>query len=205
MGQALRHATTEWKVDIITMSFGFPDESAPSCADLRDAIHEAHASRVLMFAAASNTGAHSPAPAFPARLSNVFCIYSGDGMGNRAPTTPTARPHAHNFLTLGEAVESAWPRALAPYPWKKRKSGTSFATPVAAGIAAFLMLYAYQNLPQEKARRFKEYDKMREWLFHLSNERAGYNVLSVGNFFRRSTEERNIVLASLLDGKPLKT
>ncbi|SPO02494.1 uncharacterized protein DNG_05167 [Cephalotrichum gorgonifer] len=186
---AVKHAVTDWNVDIITMSFGFTDGSEQGCDDLRDAILHAHASGTLIFAAASNAGAHSTAPAFPARLSNVFCIYSGDGMGNSAATNLTARRYAPNFLTLGEAVEGAG---------KKRKSGTSFATPIAAGIAAFLLLYAYQNLPPGEARRFKEYDKMRDLLFHLSIERGGYNVISVGEFFKRPAEARRILLASLL-------
>ena len=196
---------TNWQVDIITMSFGFLDEKEPGCSELGAAILRAHASRVLMFAAASNVGAHGAAPAFPARLSNVFCIYSGDGMGNCARTNPTAHRYRYNFLTLGEAVESAWPKALSENPWTKRKSGTSFATPIAAGIATFLLPYAYQTLPLEDALKFKEHDKMRDWLFHVSNERNGYNVLSVNNFFSRSSEERRILLENLLAGRPWKT
>ncbi|KAK4102094.1 subtilisin-like protein [Parathielavia hyrcaniae] len=80
IAKAIDHAVTAWQVDIISMSFGFLDEREQGCGELRDAILQAHASGVLMFAAASNVGAHGMAPAFPARLSNVFCIYSGDGM-----------------------------------------------------------------------------------------------------------------------------
>ncbi len=63
------------------MSFGFPDEKDPDFSAFSDAILQAHAAKVLMFAAASNSGAYAAAPAFPARLSNVFCVYAGDGMG----------------------------------------------------------------------------------------------------------------------------
>jgi hypothetical protein len=193
-----------WKVDIISMSFGFTNESEAGCRELRDAILEAHSAGVLMFAAASNSGAHSLIPAFPARLSNVFCIFAGDGMGNSGPTNPTPRRNRYNFMTLGEAVESAWPRSLSQYPWMQRKSGTSFATPIAAGIAAFLILYAQQNLGLAHGRRFKQYEKMEDLLFHMSHERQGYNVLSVSDFFKRPSPERNILLMNLLDGKPWK-
>jgi hypothetical protein len=123
-------------------------------------------------------------------------------MGNCARTNPTARSNHYNFLTLGEAVESAWPRALSEMPWTKRKSGTSFATPIAAGIAAFLLMYAWQALPEEAASKLKEHDKMRDCLAHMSHERNGYNVLSVNGFFDRPEEERRMLLENLLDGRP---
>ncbi|KLU82019.1 hypothetical protein MAPG_01098 [Magnaporthiopsis poae ATCC 64411] len=205
IAKAIDHAVTAWQVDIVSMSFGFLDEKEQGCGELREAVLRAHASGVLMFAAASNVGAYGMAPAFPARLSNVFCIYSGDGMGNCSRTSPTARRHGFNFLTLGEGVESAWPRLLSQNPWTKRKSGTSFATPIAAGLAAALLLYAHQNLPPEDAKKFKEYDKMRDWLFHASNERNGYDALSLSNFFNRAPEERRLLLNSILEGRPWRT
>jgi hypothetical protein len=222
--QAVRHAVNEWHVDIITMSFGFQDENEPGCLELGDAIGFAHASKVLLFAAASNVGAHAPRPAFPARMSKVFCIYSGDGMGTCARTCPTASNNRFNFLTLGEAVESSWPRDLcqkhqaavlagtAPIgrgslnatTLTNRKSGTSFATPIAAGIAAFLLLYAAQTLPEERAKMLKDHDKMEDFLYHLSYRRDGYDVLSITGFFARPEEERKMMLESLLDGRPWK-
>jgi len=202
--QAIRHAVTVWNVDIITMSFGYEEESA-GCDLIRRAIREAHAEGILMFAAASNAGGHGNRPAFPARVSNIFSIYSGDGMGNCAPTNPNAVTHEYNFLTLGEGVESWWPTALArDPPHTKRLSGTSFATPIAAGIASFLLLYAAQNLPQGDADMFREHDKMREWLYHMSHERGGYNVISIAGFFNRSVDERRFILSNLLQGRSWK-
>jgi hypothetical protein len=222
--QAVRHAVIEWQVDIITMSFGFQDEKEPGCRELAEAIRSARASKVLTFAAASNVGAHAARPAFPARMSEVFCIYSGDGMGTCARTCPTASGNRFNFLTLGEAVASAWPRDLCQKhqaavlagtarigrgnldakTLTNRKSGTSFATPIAAGIAAFLLLYAAQTLPEERAEMLKEHDKMEDFLYHLSYKRGGYDVLSITDFFARREEERKMMLESLLDGRPWK-
>lgn len=175
------HAVTEWKVDIISMSFGFTDETEVGCDALSDAIATAHSHRILMFAAASNMGSHSR-PAFPARHSDVFCIFAADGMGNNAPANPTAEHYAPNFSVLGQAVESAWPRKLTTDPWTRRKSGTSFAVPVAAGIAAMVLLYAQQNLSKKEAMKFKQYDKMRDMLHFLSDKRGSYDALSTVGF-----------------------
>ncbi|PON28461.1 hypothetical protein TGAM01_v202955 [Trichoderma gamsii] len=177
IAKAVMHAVTEWKVDIISMSFGFTDETEVGCDALSDAIAIAHSRRILMFAAASNMGSHSR-PAFPARHSDVFCIFAADGMGNSAPANPTGEQYAPNFSTLGQAVEAAWPRKLVTDPFTRRKSGTSFAVPVAAGIAAMILLYAQQNLSTNEAMKFKEYDKMRDMLCHLSDRRDAYNVIS---------------------------
>jgi Subtilase family len=194
----------EWQVEIISMSFGLSDETEQGCDELTRAIVAARAHGILMFAAASNSGAHS-APAFPARHSNVFCIYAGDGMGNSGPTNPTARRRSYNFCTLGEAVKSAWPRALSVNPWKCRKSGTSFSTPIAAGIAAFVLLYARQNMVPDEAERFKQYDKMRDMLVQMSNRRHGYDVISISNFFARPPDERRLLMKNVLAGTPWKT
>jgi len=185
------------------MSFGFTDEREQGCDDLRTAINSAHAKGVLMFAAASNTGAHAlpvPGPAFPARHRNVFCIYAGDGMGNSSRPSPPARKKHFNFLALGEAVESAWPITLSENPWKKRKSGSSFATPIVAGLAASLLLYARRNLREEDAEKCKEFDRMQSWLQYVSTEHEGYDVLSLSRFFSLEDEKRMFFLAELLDG-----
>ena len=70
--QAIAHAIDEWKVDIITMSFGWP--TRPRSYDrIEEVIDKAIRHKILVFAAASNTGANSAAgPAFPASLERVF-------------------------------------------------------------------------------------------------------------------------------------
>ncbi|KAH6633954.1 peptidase S8/S53 domain-containing protein [Chaetomium sp. MPI-SDFR-AT-0129] len=113
IAKAIDHAVAEWQVDVISMSFGFPDETKPGCDELRAALRRAQAASVLLFASASNIGAHG-IPAFPARQSGVFCIYAGDGKGNSSRACPTAREDDVNFLALGEGVKSAWPRYQLP-------------------------------------------------------------------------------------------
>jgi subtilisin family serine protease len=125
------YAVDVWKVEIITMSFGFKY----SVPEIEKAIDYASAKRVLMFAAASNCGGNSRRT-WPARLSEkVFCIYATTGLGNKYPRNPTEQKRAYNFAILGSSVLS-WMPAQSQ---QKRKSGTSTATPIAAGIAAILI------------------------------------------------------------------
>ncbi|KAK3896449.1 peptidase S8/S53 domain-containing protein, partial [Staphylotrichum tortipilum] len=204
IAKAIDHAVVEWQVDVISISFGFPDETEQGCDELRAAVHRAHAAGVLLFAAASNVGAHG-IPAFPARQTGVFCIYAGDGKGNSSRTCPTASRYDVNFLTLGEGVDSAWPKYLAPgssqFLWTKRKSGTSFATPIAAGLAATFLLYARQNLTADEAKKFKEYDKMKDLLARNAHERHGYHVLSLDSFSKRTPEERKLLMKNIMEGR----
>lgn len=68
--QAIRWATTEWKVDIIAMSSGFEKDDD----EMESAIQEAYIKKILIFAAASNFG-NSRFITFPARIREVICVF----------------------------------------------------------------------------------------------------------------------------------
>jgi subtilisin family serine protease len=125
-----------WEVDIITISFGFSEEVPV----IRSALKNAERRDVILFAAANNEGGNRDI-AWPARMSEVICIHSTDGRGNPSPFTPTALTDSNNFSILGQAVQSYWPPDLKEPGNMIRKSGTSTATPIAAGIAAVVLGY----------------------------------------------------------------
>lgn len=144
------YAVDVWKVDIISMSFGFPQR----VPEIDKAIQHAYEHNVLMLAAASNCGGNTKC-SWPARNRDVLCVFASDGDGNKVCTTasittfadrpqyfknPDALSGQYSFATLGCAVESYWPptnkRELSP---KVRRSGTSVATPIAASIAALVI------------------------------------------------------------------
>jgi hypothetical protein len=170
------------------MSFGFPTCAIDGYADLERAIGNAYSKNVLLFAAASNSGANLNR-AYPARDQNVICIHSTDANGNRSRFSPTALANDTNLATIGEAVESAWPVHLCDEitnpTFVKYKSGTSYATPIAVGIGAFLLQYAKLHLGKDQLEKLKRQSRMKAVLRKIaqksqdSRERDGYHYIAL--------------------------
>lgn len=98
-----------------------------------------------MFAATSNDGGNEEV-AFPASSHEIVIgVNSTNAWGGKSDFTPNALPRSDNFSTLGEAVESSWPRHLEQGT-RLCRSGTSYATPIAAGTAANMLFYVRMKL-----------------------------------------------------------
>ncbi|RSL68667.1 hypothetical protein CEP54_002672 [Fusarium duplospermum] len=159
IAKAIEHAAFKWDVDIISMSFGLtrpaPREDGDQAKEqsaletYNDIVYGVEtairkASPRLMFAAASNSGKNEPR-AFPARDNpHVFCVHASEGNGQDGGINPEIGS-GFNFMTLGMGLELMNRenilkngRALARHK-RVVKSGTSFATPIAAGIAATVL------------------------------------------------------------------
>lgn len=138
------------------MSFGIREYNEPMTKAMSLALHNGK----LMFAAASNDGANF-GRAFPAKYPGVFCIHSTDGEGNPSSFNPTADEKDVNFSILGEHVSSHWSAGRNGHnDYTKAMSGTSVATPIAAGLAAMIMSFVRQQ-EQDLA---KDSDLLGQWL-----------------------------------------
>lgn len=124
------------KIDIISMSFGW--EGLKPAVQYQ--LNRAHSANILVLAASSNGGRSTKTLfSYPAREESVMAI--GAARGNYktdAVFSPPAVWYKPNFLVLGEAVP-LYDSKGNPVPSIKRLSGTSFATPIAAGIAALVL------------------------------------------------------------------
>jgi hypothetical protein len=156
------------------MSFGMRKE----VKEVTRAIDLALKHGKLVFAAAANEGGLQPR-AHPASLPGVICIHATDGYGTPATFNPNAEV-GDNFSTAGVGIESEWAAKTV------FKSGTSFATPVAAGIAASILDFARTHLTREldNPKFLYSYRGMRHLLRSMAPMRYQYHFISPWNAFR---------------------
>lgn len=136
----------------------------------------------------------------------MICVHSTDTLGTPSGFSPTPERDNLNFATVGESIESAWPMQLCndtttPQRYFKSRSGTSYATPIMAGIAAFLLQYARLHLPEKDAFKLKKKEKMEGLLKRCANRgpnyapRGGYYYVELSlydhNLFGRELDRIN--------------
>jgi hypothetical protein len=149
-----------WKVDIIVMPFGLRRTNET----IQQAISYAYFKDIIMLAATSYGHGYSQI-SYPARSSEVIGIYASDWRGQGLPFNPWAEQGepGNSFMTLGHDVEI--PCLIS------RKSGTSLAAVIAAGIAALILDFVSQNMKKEYVRRkMFSNDGIRK-LFRLASSR----------------------------------
>ncbi|KAI1754550.1 hypothetical protein F4782DRAFT_492960 [Xylaria castorea] len=169
IAEAIQWAVDDCDAHIISLSFGFEEENDA----IDTAVDIAMEAGKLVFAAASNNGGVS-GRARPARHEGVICIHASDGKGNKGGMNPTPIANRDNFAILGVAVPSKW---KGKEVWK---TGTSFATPIAAGIAANVLEFAYNRCVDLKPRRRKLLHQKRgmQAIFRqMAEERDGYDFI----------------------------
>jgi len=160
------------------MSFGFPDV----LHDIQDAISDARKARIVTFAAARNDGGNE-AIAFPANEDDVICISSTDYRGNKSGFNPSP-VEGQRLSILGECVPG---RGGAP------KSGTSFATPIAASLGAVIMGYIDCHLSDKKyTQKVRTRRGMQGVLEYFSQERDGFKYIVPWRVLNHSTEQSRI-------------
>lgn len=131
LGQAVKD-----KIEIVNMSFGWPYDDKEVKRALQN-MQDDHG--ILFFASVSNYGALGDRNIlFPASSAAVIAVDAADGIGHPAP---------NNSSTVVGDVKARFsaPGITVPGVVHSRVNGTSFASPIAAGIAALVLEFARQS------------------------------------------------------------
>ncbi|KAL9005235.1 MAG: hypothetical protein Q9188_001995 [Gyalolechia gomerana] len=191
VAKAIMYAADQWKVAIITMSFGWPQRHRA----VEDAIDHANRRRILICAAASNDGANDGV-AFPANFSPVICVNSTNEQGKPSSFTPIPQPLVPNFAVPGENVQAAWPGLENG----KSQSGTSTATPILAAVMALVLEFVDQKprkTPDEE--RLRDHRVMTKVLIAMSDEVEGYRYVRPWKLMGGSNVDRGRVESRIQD------
>lgn len=174
------------------MSLGFVLEDD----EMRDEIRKASANNILIFAAAANNTTNEVIPIrFPARMQEVFAIFSSNAQGRPSDYNPPPKSSRKNFMFPGEKIEGAWPASLSDKETFVRNKatykvldGTSCATPIAAAIAAGVLEFAWQ-----------------ERVYQVSRVKLLKHITGMSDLFvRRMVDDYKVGEASYLYVKPWK-
>ena len=183
-------------MDIISISWGYPEDVVEIKAALRNAFHRG----VIIFAAGGNSGANPRYPVlFPACLRQVICINSTNGYNKPSQFNPPATPD-RTLSILGEAVTAAWPVSKG-IGETSVQSGSSHATPIAAGVAALVLEYARQPAARKHekvvdAKRLKHCDEMRKVLLAMAPLYQDFHCISPAKIFDEKTDLRHVRISS---------
>ena len=133
--RALEKACDPWGVDIINMSFGWEDQDDK----VHSALSYAQDKGILLYASVSNFGVlGNNNILYPARSPYVIPVDAADGLGEPASTNSSSE----SGLII-ERFTAPGVRVKGPIG-SERVSGTSLASPIAAGIAALVLEFARQ-------------------------------------------------------------
>ncbi|PNP58964.1 hypothetical protein THARTR1_01212 [Trichoderma harzianum] len=177
-------------VDIISLPLGL-DLLDP---ELDHAIKKATEVGKILIAAAGNGGLNM-LRAYPASNRNVLCIHASDGKGKEGGISPNAWDNDDNFMTLGVDISLNWRDTPIV------KSGTSFATAVAAAIAADVLAIISPVVSKDHRKCLRSSDGMR-LMFRLLSAKAdnGYSYLAPWNLWGKCKSDeliRELILDTL--------
>lgn len=180
-------------MNIIILASGFnrPHEN------MEKEILAACAEKILIFAAASNSG-NSDFITFPANIPEVICMFATDAnakaITSRINPSPSLRGRP-NFAIFGHEVESR--------PRSKPQTGTSISTFIGAGIAGLILEFSRQSIVSDiigtEWKRYLQTVRGMSAIFELMAEggHEGYHCITpwkIRPIFQKSQEfEREFI------------
>lgn len=170
-----------WDVDILSLSFGFNYSSREI-----DVVLSKYLARKLVIAASSNEGLRKKMT-YPAFRNGVIAINSADADGTTSGFNPPMKPDKE-LSVLGERVESTWIDNSMKY-----MTGTSVATPIAAGVVGLLLEIAMkydegrrlngQTVTVDLETHVRRYDGIMALLRSMSEKKGEYSNVNPWKLF----------------------
>ncbi|ESU15643.1 hypothetical protein FGSG_09115 [Fusarium graminearum PH-1] len=186
-----------WGVDIINMSFGWPYHHG----GVRNAIEFARQNGVHLFASTSNDGLLGPPNdiLYPARSDSVMAVDAADGLGEHARSAPSSssqHSRGSRFSAPGLGITSP----NTDHIWE----GSSFACPIAVGVAALILEFARQiplNKSPEVQTYLQEMPAMLAMLRRASSEKGpdGLKFLTPWKLIGKAGEDRLVTAWFIVD------
>ncbi|KAL7953373.1 peptidase S8/S53 domain-containing protein [Trichoderma compactum] len=183
---AIKWAHKDKRVHIISMSFGL---GIAQNVETDRAIVAAKRDGITTFTAASNSGGNKPR-AYPSnRGPPVICVYASDGLGNDGGISPDPLPDESNFSTLGISIASKWKGD------EVLKSGTSFATPIAAALVTDVLEFARHkcDLDEFEFNSLRGYDGICKILKLMVRKRQGHDYLMPLHLWDGQNDDETII------------
>jgi hypothetical protein len=203
------------------MSFGFESyvqviqNALVNAINIEDKMDSTRTS-TLIFAATRNDGANKSV-AWPAKANEVIGISSTDGDGDFSSSFNPSHDRSDSiFYALGQAVEVVCPPRMGIGQGRQknrtRLSGTSFANPVAAGLAANVLGYVKLAIAngvtlthdidlQEMLERLKRKDGMKAIFKHRMNRYNDSDMASLlpWDWLKPGRHSTNVILMEIWD------
>ncbi|KAH8131150.1 peptidase S8/S53 domain-containing protein [Trichoderma asperelloides] len=161
-----------WGVDIITMSFGWKHVNKR----ISDALSFAKQHKVLMFASTTNYGfAETNSILYPGRAPEVICVDAAEDTGQLAgfAIEDISQGRIERFSAPGLGI-------ISPISGEAM-DGSSFACPIAAGIAALAIEFTRQ-FPLCDSKSVQEAVQQREGMVKILREISKQNSSSPSKF-----------------------
>ncbi|UPK97127.1 hypothetical protein LCI18_008062 [Fusarium solani-melongenae] len=179
--EAIRWAGLEEEADVISMSFGFPDDDE----DIAKAIEDVERERNVVFLASAGNNAAYQVESFPARHRSVISIRATNCDGTfSASNPPIIDRYSSSVLgTFGDDLpENIHKEITGRFGPSICQPGSSVATAVAAGIAASTIAFAEAlssvlPIPKEQSpvQSLKKSQGMMRMLEKMAPEQTGYH------------------------------
>jgi hypothetical protein len=163
------------------MSLILPEADTGIEKELKQALDPSYegAARKIVFAAAGNSGGNAPR-GWPACRKGVIAVHATDGLGFAANINPNIDEDDENFATLGRDIKLCHnPSGKTEQDKNVYISGTSFATPIAAGIAANVLEFARHrlNLTVNQRKLLCSGGCMKKVFREMMGKRGGYGYI----------------------------